>query len=139
MVWHRRHSFCWYSDLISLAQRHTRRYIKITQIAHMRIIRVTHIQIYINICCHVLIAAICITMNELCTNTKIFLHTPGLQYFLFFKNYKIVEVTYLRIRFSKVNPANIYLFKVKNRNTSKRCEICSKLKTTTPGRRHTFF
>ena len=26
-----------------------------------------------------------------------------------------------------VNPANIYLFKVNNRNTRKMCEICSKL------------
>ena len=26
-------------------------------------------------------------------------------------------------------PANIYLFKVNNRNTTKRCEICSKLTT----------
>ena len=49
----------------------------------------THIQIYINICCHVLVAAICITMNELCTNTKIFLHTAGLQYFLFSKITKL--------------------------------------------------
>ena len=27
-------------------------------------------------------------------------------------------------------PANIYLFKVKNRNTRKKCEICSKLTNT---------
>ena len=32
--------------------------------------------------------------------------------------------------------ANIYLFKVKNRNIRKRCEICSKLKIKTPERRH---
>ena len=31
-------------------------------------------------------------------------------------------------------PANIYLFKVNNRNTRKRCEICSKL-AKTPERR----
>ena len=30
------------------------------------------------------------------------------------------------------NPANIYLFKVNNRNTRKMCEICSKLTITTP-------
>ena len=29
--------------------------------------------------------------------------------------------------------ANIYLFKVSNKNTSKRCEICSKLTIKTPG------
>ena len=33
-------------------------------------------------------------------------------------------------------PANIYLFKVNNRNTRKRCEICSKLTIKTPERRH---
>ena len=33
-------------------------------------------------------------------------------------------------------PANIYLFKVNNRNTSERCEICSKLAIKTSGRRH---
>ena len=33
------------------------------------------------------------------------------------------------------NPANIYLLKVNNRNTRKRCEICSKLTIkTTEGR-----
>ena len=31
-------------------------------------------------------------------------------------------------------PANIYLFKVNNRNTRKRCEICSKLTIKTPDR-----
>ena len=34
------------------------------------------------------------------------------------------------------NPANIYLFKVTNRNTRKRCEISSKLTIKTPERRH---
>ena len=29
-------------------------------------------------------------------------------------------------------PAKIYLFKVNNRNTRKRCEICSKFKIKTP-------
>ena len=33
-------------------------------------------------------------------------------------------------------PANIYLFKFNKRNTGKRCEICSKLTTKTPRRRH---
>ena len=33
-------------------------------------------------------------------------------------------------------PANIYLFKVNNRNSRKRREICSKLSITTPERRH---
>ena len=30
------------------------------------------------------------------------------------------------------NPDNIYLFKVNNRNTRKRCEICSRLTLKTP-------
>ena len=33
------------------------------------------------------------------------------------------------------SPANIYLFKVNNRNTRKSCEICSKLTIKTPERR----
>ena len=33
------------------------------------------------------------------------------------------------------DPANIYLFKVNNRNTRKTCEICSKLTLKTPERR----
>ena len=32
-------------------------------------------------------------------------------------------------------PADIYLLKVKNRNTRTRCEICSKLTMKTPRRR----
>ena len=31
---------------------------------------------------------------------------------------------------------NIYLFKVNNKNTRKRCEVCSNLKIMTPNRRH---
>ena len=33
-------------------------------------------------------------------------------------------------------PPNIYQFKVNNRNTRKKCEICSKLTIKTPKRRH---
>ena len=33
-------------------------------------------------------------------------------------------------------PVNIYLFKVNNRNTKKRCEVCSKLTIKTPERLH---
>ena len=36
---------------------------------------------------------------------------------------------------SEQNQANIYLLKVNNRNTRKRCEICSKLTLKTPERR----
>ena len=38
--------------------------------------------------------------------------------------------------FETHNPANIWLFKVNNRNTRKRCEVCSKLTVKTPERRH---
>ena len=31
-----------------------------------------------------------------------------------------------RLKWMKVNPGNIYLFKINNRNTRKRCEACSK-------------
>ena len=34
-------------------------------------------------------------------------------------------------------PADIYMFKVNNRNTRTRCKICSKLTIKTPERRHT--
>ena len=34
-----------------------------------------------------------------------------------------------------VIPANIYLFKVNNKDTRKRCKICSKLTIKTPERR----
>ena len=33
-------------------------------------------------------------------------------------------------------PANIYLFKIKNRNTKKRCDVCSKLTVKTLDRHH---
>ena len=36
----------------------------------------------------------------------------------------------------KINPANIYLFKVSNRNTRISCEVCSKLTIKTPERLH---
>ena len=36
------------------------------------------------------------------------------------------------------NPANIYLFKVSNRNSRKRYEICSKLTIKTPELQHIF-
>ena len=34
------------------------------------------------------------------------------------------------------NPAGSYMFKVNNRNTRTRCEVCSKLTIKTPERRH---
>ena len=37
--------------------------------------------------------------------------------------------------FSFIFPANVYLLKVNNRNTRKRCEICSKLTIKTLERR----
>ena len=40
------------------------------------------------------------------------------------------------LRGLKTHHASIYLLKVNNRNTIKRCEICSKLTTKIPERRH---
>ena len=37
---------------------------------------------------------------------------------------------------SRKDPAGNYMFKVNNRNTRTRCEICSKLTIKTPERRH---
>ena len=47
-----------------------------------------------------------------------------------------VEVCQLTERYnlSLLNPANIYLSRVSNRSTRKKCEICSKLKIKTPER-----
>ena len=36
------------------------------------------------------------------------------------------RLSYVFKVFLRTNPANIYVFKVNNRNTRKRCEICSK-------------
>ena len=35
-----------------------------------------------------------------------------------------------------LSPGNIYLFKINDKNTGKRCEICSNLTIKTPERRH---
>ena len=43
---------------------------------------------------------------------------------------------WLRWRVRSSKPAGIYFFKVSNRSTRKRCQICSKLTIKTPGRRH---
>ena len=43
------------------------------------------------------------------------------------------KFTHNRIISAVINPTNIYLFKVNNRNTRKRCEICSKLTGKTLG------
>ena len=44
--------------------------------------------------------------------------------------------TFTREKSSSNHPANVYLFKVNNRNTRKRCEICSKLTIKTTERSH---
>ena len=45
------------------------------------------------------------------------------------------QVTANLILYNNTFPANIYLFKVNNKNTSKRCRICSNSTTNTPERR----
>ena len=48
-----------------------------------------------------------------------------------------MDVDSLRYWFEdKVDAANTYLFKVNNRNTRKRCEVCPKLTIKTPEWRH---
>ena len=44
----------------------------------------------------------------------------------------LANVTLYTLKTSENYPANIYLFKVNNRNTRKRCEICSKFTLKTP-------
>ena len=39
-------------------------------------------------------------------------------------------------KIKQVTELIMYLFKINNRNTGKRCEICSKLTIKTPERRH---
>ena len=43
---------------------------------------------------------------------------------------------YINLHYACINPAKNYLFKVSNRNSRKRCEICTKLTIKTPERRH---
>ena len=43
------------------------------------------------------------------------------------------KLVFSQLRF--IIPANIYLFKVGNRNIRERCEICSKLRIKTPEQR----
>ena len=42
----------------------------------------------------------------------------------------------VRVKCKGYYPAGNYMFKVNNRNTRTRCEICSKLTIKTPERRH---
>ena len=51
---------------------------------------------------------------------------------------KFVSVAYISFYFTFLihSPAGNYMFKVNNRNTRTRCEICSKLTIKTPQRRH---
>ena len=44
-----------------------------------------------------------------------------------FEKHNVQSNSDIRHDHEQKNPANIYSFKVKNRNTEKRCEICSKL------------
>ena len=49
-------------------------------------------------------------------------------------NYDTYYDTY-NTKYDTYNPAGNYMFKVNNRNTRTRCEICSKLTIKTPERR----
>ena len=62
----------------------------------------------------------------------------SIQEFYFFPIFKLFHSFYCNKNLSDISfcPASIYLFKVKNRNSRKRCEICSKLTIKTLERRH---
>ena len=53
--------------------------------------------------------------------------------------YSLKWVRHRRVLFFENSPADIYMFKVKNKNTRARCEICSKLTIKTPERRRRRF
>ena len=52
-------------------------------------------------------------------------------YYLTIKHFFVIIKTH-----KECDPAIIYLFKVNNRNTRKRCKICSKLTIKTPEHHH---
>ena len=57
-----------------------------------------------------------------------------------YKQFKRTESMYYYLNTLLIpNPVTIYLFKIKNRNTRKKCEICSKSTTKTPERRWCFY
>ena len=58
----------------------------------------------------------------------LFVDSSKIQSFLL----KMLIITGTKMISTTVNPANIYLFKVNNRNNRKRCDICLKLTTKTP-------
>ena len=60
----------------------------------------------------------------------------------FLSKYKVIKifnlartVCYFPIEIFEFYPVALYLFKVKNRNTTVLCEFCSKLTVQTPARR----
>ena len=61
---------------------------------------------------------------------QIYLRTPVGYFYCFFFNHMFLH-TFLQISFTY--PAGIYMFKVNNRNTRTRCEMCSKLTIKTIG------
>ena len=58
---------------------------------------------------------------------------------LFSHSIMVLKTMKLLVILLQVNPAGNYMFKVNNRNTRKRCEICLKLTIKTPERRFTPF
>ena len=57
----------------------------------------------------------------------------------FFANFSLMLlIKVLLIKKCIFYPAGIYLLKVNNRNTRKRCQICSKLTIKTPEQRHSW-
>ena len=54
---------------------------------------------------------------------------------LLFDSLEIIKDIVMQIIHQQINTAGNYMFKVNNRNTRTRCEICSKLTIKTPERR----
>ena len=67
------------------------------------------------------------------------LYVVNLKICFYWKTYSNKTPSWKLCSFTKLlntsKPANIYLFKVKKRNTRKRCKICSELTIKTPERR----
>ena len=55
-----------------------------------------------------------------------------------FVTFFVFIATFEHIIINTNYPVNIYLFKLNNRNSRKRCEMCSKLTIKTPERHHIF-
>ena len=75
------------------------------------------------------------TLSIFFENTKGYYHQCNYIHHNSFDKIKIVVITAK----SRKSPTGNYMFKINNRNTTARCEICSKLTAKTPERRSGVF